>query len=118
MKYEQIQESSSCPLMTVAGTSYPEVMQHLIGKTSIAWFKIADVMARGEKERTLSIYRLFAHSIRHEAVVAQLEGDILRTFNDPNAVHAYVKAAGLYQKNGEHVLAEQAHGYAKDCIKK
>lgn len=85
--------------------AYPDVIQHLIGKTSIAWFKLADVLARGEKERTLSIYRLLIHSIHHDAIKAQLEGDILRSFNDPNAVQSYIKAADLYQKNGEFSLA-------------
>lgn len=76
----------------------PEKMRE---KTSIAWFKLAEVIMRGEKERTLSIYRLLMHSVQHEAVKTQLEGDILHMFNDPNALQSYVKAAGLYQKEND-----------------
>jgi hypothetical protein len=83
----------------------PESQSHLIGKTSLAWFKLADVAARGEKERTLSIYRLLVHSINHDALSAQLEGDILHGFQDVSAVQSYLKAAILYQKNNDILLA-------------
>lgn len=74
-------------------------------KSSIAWFKLAEVITRGEKERALSIYRLLMHSVPHEAVKAQLEGDILDIFNDPAALQAYNRAAELYQNNNEDVQA-------------
>lgn len=82
-----------------------ETPHYMVGKSCIAWFKISEVLARGEKERTLNIYRLFAHSIQHDALSAQLEGDILYSFNDHNALQAYVKAAALYQKQNELTLA-------------
>ena len=74
-------------------------------KSSIAWFKLAEVITRGEKERALSIYRLLMHSVPHEAVKAQLEGDILEIFSDPAALHAYNRAAELYQSNNEDIQA-------------
>ena len=63
--------------------------QVALGKTSLAWFKLAEFVTRGEKERALSIFRLLAHSIRHDALVVQLEGDILLAFDD---VHVHVIA--------------------------
>jgi hypothetical protein len=74
-------------------------------KSSIAWFKLAEVITRGEKERALGIYRLLMHSISDDAIKAQLEGDILRIFNDPAAVQSYGRAAELYQKNNEAMQA-------------
>jgi hypothetical protein len=73
--------------------------------SSVAWFKLAEVITRGEKERALSIYRLLMHSIPSEAIKAQLEGDILDIFNDGAAVYAYSRAAELYQKNHEDMQA-------------
>lgn len=70
-------------------------------KSSVAWFKLAEVITRGEKERALSIYRLLMHSISDNALKAQLEGDILRIFGDPAAVYSYERAAQLYQQNNE-----------------
>jgi hypothetical protein len=99
-------------------------------KSSIAWFKLAEVITRGEKERALSIYRLLMHSVPHEAVKAQLEGDILDVFNDPAALHAYSRAAELYQSNNEEMqasllyerivallLAQREHAQAYKLIK-
>ena len=71
----------------------------------LAWFNLAEFVARGEKERALSIFRLLSHSLRDEAVVLQLEGDILQAFNDERAFESYEKAARLYQKRGEDVQA-------------
>ena len=108
MKHEAIEwsyEEVCSPGSEALKSIKPPESHHLMGKTCIAWFKLADVLARGEKERTLSIYRLLIHSINHEALSAQLEGDILRAFQDPNAVQSYVKAAALYQKQNELTLA-------------
>lgn len=69
--------------------------------SSVAWFKLAEVITRGEKERALSIYRLLMHSVQSEALKAQLEGDILLMFNDANAFNAYLRAATLHQKNND-----------------
>jgi tetratricopeptide (TPR) repeat protein len=81
---------------------------------SIAWFKIADCVMRGEKERALGVHRLLAHSLDDEAVASQLEGDImfacgdidraLQAYNDAaekyNVLKKYEQAAGVY----EHML--------------
>ena len=68
---------------------------------NIAWFKLADFVARGEKERALSVLRLLMHSVCDEALTYQLEGDILLAFNDQSAMDRYYTAAHIYQKNGK-----------------
>lgn len=68
---------------------------------NIAWFKLADFVARGEKERALSIYRLLMHSVAEGALTYQLEGDILLAFDDDAALDRYHVAANLYKKSGK-----------------
>jgi tetratricopeptide (TPR) repeat protein len=86
------------------------------GPYNIAWFKLADFVARGEKERALNVYKLLMHSIADEAFAYQLEGDILLSFHDYKAIDRYNFAAKLYKKNGnyqkaiamyEHILLHQ-----------
>lgn len=81
-------------------------------KYSIAWFKIADFVSRGEKERALGVYRLLSHSIEDSAVVLQLEADILLSCNDEQqALIKYQAAATLYQQVGKllEALAVYSH---------
>lgn len=68
---------------------------------TIAWFKIADFVARGEKERALHMYRLLMHSVPEPAISYQLEGDILLAFDDMTALDRYHKAADFYKKSGK-----------------
>ena len=68
---------------------------------TIAWFKIADFVARGEKERALHMYPLLMHSISEPAISYQLEGDILLAFDDMAALECYRKAVELYKKSGK-----------------
>lgn len=69
-------------------------------KYNVAWFKLAECVSRGEKERALGVYRLLAHSFDNPAFATQLEGDILLAFNDQkNAIEKYHYAAQLYAKN-------------------
>lgn len=75
-------------------------MKHLPSdKYTIAWFKLAEFISRGEKEKALGIYRLLALSINDTAFINKLEGDILSSFNDKSAEEKYYKAAVLYQKD-------------------
>lgn len=67
-------------------------------KYSIAWFKLAQYVSRGERERAMGIYRLLSHSIDNQAFARQLEGDILLFFNDESALSKYKEAAALYLK--------------------
>lgn len=67
---------------------------------TIAWFKLAECIARGEKERALGVYRLLAHSLNDNALAAQLEGDILLSFNCDDALEKYQHAAHYYSQSG------------------
>lgn len=69
-------------------------------KYSIAWFKIAEFIARGEKERALGVYRLLAHSLDDQPVIFQLEADILLSSHDSRAYEKYEKSALLYCSDG------------------
>lgn len=70
-----------------------------IDKYNIAWFTLAECVARGEKVRALGVYRLLAHSLDDQAFIRQLEGDILLLFKDDHAFDKYCEAACLYKKN-------------------
>lgn len=71
-------------------------------KYNVAWFKLAEFVVRGERERALGLYRLLVHSFNDQAFAYQLEGDILLSFNDSNAAcEKYIAAAQLYRKNGK-----------------
>jgi hypothetical protein len=78
-------------------------------KYNVAWFKLADCIARGEKERALGVYRLLAHSLDDPALSLQLHGDILLSFQDTAAHAKYKQAAQLYHER--HKLLEAAAVY-------
>ncbi|MBT3827899.1 hypothetical protein HOL34_04085 [bacterium] len=67
---------------------------------SLAWFKLAEFVARGEKERALGIYRLLSHSLEEKGLAFQLEADLLRSFDDQVAFERYEQAAYSFAKNG------------------
>lgn len=64
----------------------------------IAWFKLAELVSRREKEKALSLYRLISHSFSDKAYILQVEGDILWSLEDRNALEKYSQAAYLYKK--------------------
>lgn len=69
-------------------------------KYNVAWFKLAECVSRGEKERALGVYRLLSHSFDDLAFANQLEGDILFSFEDPiGAIAKYDQAIALYKKS-------------------
>ena len=49
-------------------------------KYTIAWFKLAECVAKGEKEKAFGVYRLLMHSLEDQAYAYQLEGDLLDAF--------------------------------------
>lgn len=70
-------------------------------KQSIAWFKLAECIGRGEKERALSLLRLLTYSLDDNLpFIKQLEGDILSFFEDAQALTHYIQAAHMYQQAG------------------
>lgn len=68
-------------------------------KYTIAWFKLAECVAKGEKEKAFGVYRLLKHSLEDQAYAHQLEGDLFGAFGDQKAVETYAYAAQLYQHN-------------------
>lgn len=74
-------------------------------KYTVAWFKLAEFVARKEKERALGIYRLLTHSLHDQAAAYQLEGDLFFAFADAKAFDSYTKAAELYEQQGKYIQA-------------
>ncbi len=74
-------------------------------KYNIAWFKLADCVSRGEKERALGVYRLLSHSVDDQALMRQLEGDLLLAFQDEGAADTYKQAIQLYKDDERHLEA-------------
>jgi tetratricopeptide (TPR) repeat protein len=72
---------------------------------SIAWFKIAEYVMRGEKERALGVYRLLSHSLDDQPLAFQLEADILMACGDDRAPSAYIKAGEQYEKENRRAQA-------------
>jgi|SRR4030095_2847356 tetratricopeptide (TPR) repeat protein len=74
--------------------------QMQFNKNTIAWFKIAEYVSRGEKERALGVYRLLSYSFNDDAVARQLEADIYFSFSEyDSAIVLYRQAMDLYQKS-------------------
>lgn len=68
--------------------------------SSIAWFKLANLIENREKEKALSVFRLLTHSLRDKAYSLQLEGDILWSLADVARAHEkYTNSAFLYLKD-------------------
>ena len=75
------------------------------GRQNIAWFKLAEFVTRGEKERALSLFRLLIHSFDDRAFIKKLEAEILASFDDDQAFSEYLQAAHLYRSNGQSIEA-------------
>jgi tetratricopeptide (TPR) repeat protein len=89
-------------------------------ESSVAWFRLAELISRGEKEKALNLYRLLSHSFDDRAYALQVEGDILWSFEDNIALDKYKQAAFLYKKEQkvtaamsvyEHLLTLQPNNY-------
>ena len=71
-----------------------------VDKHTIAWFKIAECVSRGEKERALGVYRLLSHSFNDSAIARQLEADIYCSFGQvEQAIALYLQTMELYHKS-------------------
>lgn len=97
-------------------------------KYNVAWFKLAECVSRGEKERALGVYRLLAHSFGDEAFAYQLMGDLLLSFDDAQAIIKYQEAADRYNQEErwleaaavyEHLLTLDPHNitYRKEVVR-
>ena len=107
---------SSCSKKTKDNISSPGGQE----SSCVAWFKLAELISRKEKEKALSLYRLLAHSFEGKAYALQLEGDILWSLEDNQALEKYKQAAYLYKKEKniinaiaiyEHLLTLQPLNY-------
>lgn len=74
-------------------------------KYNIAWFNLAEFVMRGEREKAFAIFRLLSYSLKDEALVFQIEGDLFLSFEDFKAVNSYFKAASLYEKSQKYIQA-------------
>lgn len=74
-------------------------------ETNVAWFKLAELIARKEREKALNVYRLLSHSLEDKAYALQIEGDILKSFDAKDAAEKYQQAAFLYKKEQRWVNA-------------
>lgn len=74
-------------------------------KYAVAWFKLAELVSRREKERALALYRLLEHSLEDKPFASQLEADILLAFNDATAFEKYAHACRQYAQAGKMVAA-------------
>ena len=95
-------------------------IQNKTSSTCVAWFKLSELITRKEKEKALALYRLLSHSFDDEAYRLQVEGDILWSLEDEQALEKYTQAAFLYQKEKqlvssvaiyEHLLTLQPENY-------
>mgnify|MGYP000396704086 CR=1 FL=1 len=74
-------------------------------RQTIAWFKLAEFVNRGEKERALSLFRLLTHSFDDKAFIKKLGAEVLASFDDTQAFIEYAHAAHLYKVQGDVVEA-------------
>ncbi len=72
--------------------------EHGVQGSSVAWFKLADLVMRKEREKAMNVYRLLSHSFDDRAYALQVEGDLLWHFEDKKYFKKYEEAALLYQK--------------------
>jgi len=78
-------------------------MKHeMAEKASIAWFKLAECIERGEKERAFNLHRLLMHSHGDEPYRKKLEADLLLFFDKNSSLDYYFQAAALYRSAGQH----------------
>jgi len=89
-------------------------MKHENDMYSIAWFKLAECVARREQERAFGLYRLLAHSFDDQAFAQQLAGDLYRAFDDDkSAIEKYEQAAYLYEQGGRSREAAAVYDHLK-----
>ena len=71
----------------------------------VAWFRLAELVSRGEREKALTLYRLLSYSFKNKAYALQVEGDLLWSMEDKRAINKYSQAAYLYEEDKDIVAA-------------
>ena len=93
---------------------------HTEGDSSIAWFKLSQLVSRGEKEKAHGLYKLLSYSLDDKAYALQVEADLFWAFGGDEAIDKYKQAAFLYKKEQkivsaagiyEHLLILNPEGY-------
>lgn len=75
------------------------VMQKESERSSIAWFRLEEFVARRERERALSVYRLLGYSWNDDAYSLKLGADLMRAFQDfERAMALYQESASAYEQ--------------------
>lgn len=73
------------------------MMRHVPNdKYTVAWFKLAECVAKGEKEKAFGVCKLLQYSFDDAAYALQLEADLLYAFQDVQALDKYEQAAQIY----------------------
>ena len=73
--------------------------------SNVAWYKLSELINRGEKEKALTFFRLLSHSFDEKAYALQLEGDLLWSLEDKQSLEKYQQAAFLYKKEKKLIAA-------------
>ncbi len=71
-------------------------------KCSIAWFKLAECVERGDRERAFSLFRLLVHSMNDQPFLKKLEADIWSAFDGTMSEELYRQSAQLYKIAGNY----------------
>lgn len=88
--------------------------------SSVAWFKLSQLVSRGEKEKAHGLFKLLSYSLDDKAYALQVEADLLWAFGDDDAISKYKEAAFLYKKDlkiisaagvYEHLVSLQPESY-------
>ncbi len=67
-----------------------------------AWQKLSSFIDQGQKEHALGMFKLLAFSMDDKAAALKLHGDLLLSFDDPEAIKKYDQAAKLYERKKQH----------------
>ncbi len=82
--------------------------------SSVAWFKLAQLVTRKEREKALGLYKLLSYSLENKAYALQVEADLLLALEEnEDAMTKYQQAAFLYKKEKNLVLATSIYEHLR-----
>ena len=91
--------------------------QYAADTCTIAWFKLAECVSRGERERAFALFKLLRHALPDTALAFQTEGDLLWAFGDVQmAAECYAKAARTYAGQGRSVESNIMDAQAQELL--
>ncbi len=84
--------------------------------SNVAWFKLSESVARNERERAFTSYRLLAYSINSDSFRLQILGDLHVAFTETAlAIDAYQKAFYMCEMNNDTYGMFLANSRIKEC---